>query len=113
MWGFLRRWLITFIAVFIAAFLLRGWVNYTDWWHLAIFAAILAVLNAIVRPILIILTLPISILTLGLFVLIVNAIVFWLAAALVPGVSVSGFLGAFLAALVVSIVSFIANKVLR
>lgn len=113
MGGFLRRWLITFLAVFVAAFVLPNWVRYASVLDLAIFALILALLNSIVRPILIILTLPLNILTLGLFVLVVNAIVFWLASAIFPGVSVRDFFGAFLAALVVSIVSFIANRVIR
>ncbi|MCL5266361.1 MAG: phage holin family protein [Chloroflexi bacterium] len=111
MGGFLRRWLVTFIAVFVAAYLLRNWLTYTDLTALVVFALILAMLNAILRPLLIVLTLPLSVLTLGLFVLIVNAIVFWLAAAIVPGIYVRDFFGAFLAAIVVSIVSYFANRV--
>ncbi len=113
MGGCLIRWLITVIAVLVAAFLLPGWVSYSSLLGVAIFAIVLAVLNAIVRPILIILTLPINILTLGLFILVVNAIVFWLATVFAPGVMVRGFVGAFLGALVVSIVSFIVNRIIQ
>jgi putative membrane protein len=78
-----------------------------------VFALILGILNAFLRPILLLLTLPLNILTLGLFTLVVNAIVFWLASQVGVGVRVADFPAAFLGALVVSIVSFIASRVLK
>jgi putative membrane protein len=79
-----------------------------------IFALILGILNAFLRPILLLLTLPLNLLTLGLFTLVVNAIVFWLASVLQGGaVNVNDFLAAFLGALVVSVVSFVASRVLK
>jgi putative membrane protein len=79
-----------------------------------IFALILGVLNAFLRPILLLLTLPLNILTLGLFTLVVNAIVFWLASQLEGGaISVSDFPAAFLGALLISVVSFVASRVLK
>lgn len=76
------------------------------------FAVILGVLNAFLRPILLLLTLPLNLLTLGLFTLVVNAIVFWLASIIQGGgVQVADFGAAFLGALLVSIVSFIASRV--
>ena len=78
------------------------------------FALILGVLNAFLRPILLLLTLPLNLLTLGLFTLVVNAIVFWLASVLEGGsVQVADFGAAFLGALLVSIVSFVASRVIR
>jgi putative membrane protein len=77
------------------------------------FAVILGVLNAFLRPILLLLTLPLNLLTLGLFTLVVNAIVFWLASVLEGGVQVADFGAAFLGALLVSIVSFVASRVIR
>src|SRR5689334_5210471 len=78
-----------------------------------IFAVILGVLNAFLRPILLLLTLPLNLLTLGLFTLVVNAIVFWLASVIQGGgVQVADFGAAFLGALLVSIVSFIASRVI-
>src|SRR5215471_813764 len=77
-----------------------------------VFAVILGVLNAFLRPILLLLTLPLNLLTLGLFTLVVNAIVFWLASQIDVGVHVVDFGAAFLGALVVSVVSFIASRVL-
>jgi putative membrane protein len=77
------------------------------------FAVILGVLNAFLRPVLLLLTLPLNLLTLGLFTLVVNAIVFWLAT-VVPGVGVhvSDFGVAFAGALVVSVLSFVASRVI-
>jgi putative membrane protein len=77
------------------------------------FAVILGVLNAFLRPILLLLTLPLNLLTLGLFTLVVNAIVFWLASVIQGGgVQVADFGAAFLGALLVSIVSFVASRVI-
>ena len=77
-----------------------------------VFSLILGVLNAFLRPILLLLTLPLNLLTLGLFTLVVNAIVFWLASVIVGGgVQVADFGAAFLGALLVSIVSFIASRI--
>ena len=78
-----------------------------------IFAIVLGLLNAIVRPILLFLSCPITLITLGLFVFVINAVVFWLASALVPSVQVDGFLGALLGSLVVTICSSLADQVLE
>jgi len=78
-----------------------------------VFAVILGVLNALVRPILLLLTCLINLLTLGLFVLVVNAAVFGLAASLTGGVQVGGFLGALFGSLVVSLCSWIASNFLE
>jgi putative membrane protein len=78
------------------------------------FALILGVLNAFLRPILLLLTLPLNLLTLGLVTLVVNAIVFWLASVLQGGgVQVADFGAAFLGALLVSIVSFVASRIFK
>src|SRR5579859_3993510 len=78
-----------------------------------VFALVLGILNAFLRPILLLLTLPLNLLTLGLFTLVVNAIVFWLASQIGDGVRVANFPAAFLGALVVSVVSFVASRVLK
>ena len=74
-----------------------------------LFALVLGLLNALVRPVLLLLTCPINLLTLGLFVFVVNAAVFGLAAWFLPGVAVDGFLGALVGSLVVSVVSAVAS----
>jgi putative membrane protein len=73
----------------------------------------LGVLNAFLRPVLLLLTLPLTIITLGLFTLVVNAIVFWLATLPNIGVHVDGAIGAFVGALIVSVVSFVASRALE
>jgi putative membrane protein len=103
---------ITALAVWLAATIFPGQVQARDGQALVLFAIVLGVLNAVVRPVLLLFTLPFTILTLGLFILVVNAIVFWLATLLPVGVEVSGFGGALLGALVVTVVSVVANHVL-
>jgi putative membrane protein len=118
--GALTRLLITAIAVVVAAHLLPGdlsvggvgslllSVGYVE--SVLLFALVLAFLNALVRPVLLVLTLPLNLITLGLFTFVINAIVFWLAAQFPLGVYVSGLGGAFLAALIVSTVSFVLSR---
>lgn len=103
--GFLIHWIVLAIALWVAADLVPG-VRVSSWESLAIGALILGFVNAVVRPILTILTLPITILTLGLFYLVVNAVAFGLAAALVPGFSVDSAGAAIFGALVTSLVSW-------
>jgi putative membrane protein len=76
-------------------------------------AVVLALLNAFVRPVLLVLTLPLSVATLGIFVIVLNAALIALAAFLLPGVAVTGFLGACGAALIISIISILLNYLLR
>ncbi len=87
---FLLHWLVIAIALWVTAAILPG-VNFTSTTALAIGAIILGLVNALVRPVLTILTLPITILTLGLFYLLVNGSVFFLASKIVPGFEVAGF----------------------
>jgi len=102
---FLLHWLTVTIALAAAAWLLPGVVvESTE--ALLIAALVLGFINGIVRPILMILTLPITVLTLGLFYLVVNGIAFFLAAWLVPGFAVTSFGWSILGALVVSLVSW-------
>jgi putative membrane protein len=110
------RVLATAVAVLVASDFIPGIAIKSDPPLIAalIFALILGILNALLRSILLLLTLPLNILTLGLFTLVVNAIVFWLASQLQDGaVSVRDFPAAFLGALWVSIVSFVASRVLK
>ena len=112
---FAFRLLATAAAVLLASALFPNLIVVTSdrpYAAVAIFALILGLLNAFLRPILLLLTLPLNLLTLGLFTLVVNAIVFWLASQIDVGVHVADFGAAFLGALVVSAVSFIASRVL-
>lgn len=105
----LARVLITALALLLVAELIPGIV--VEGLFAAIIAAIiLGLLNLIARPVLVVLTLPITILTLGLFIFIINAMLFWFVASFVEGFDVSGFWPALLGSLIVSIVSAIGNK---
>lgn len=108
---FLFHWLIVAVALALTAYLLPG-VTIASPLSLAIAALVLGFINAVVRPLLILLTLPITILTLGLFLLVVNGLAFALAAALVPGFSVAGIGWGILGALLVSVVSWILGAAL-
>jgi putative membrane protein len=105
MLGFLIHWLVVAVALWITANIVPG-VSVSSWPALAIAALVLGFVNAIIRPILVILTLPITILTLGLFYLVVNGIAFGLAAALVPGFQIASPVAAILGALVTGLISW-------
>lgn len=109
--GALVRLFITAISVVVAAFLLPGYLTVEGFTSALLFALVLGVLNALIKPVLVFFTLPLNLLTLGLFTFVINGFVFWLAAQIPLGVEVKGFLGAFLAALVVSGVSFVLSRV--
>lgn len=104
----LLRWLITVFAILVVAGLLPG--VHVDGIPTAIAAAaVLGVLNLLVKPILIFLTLPLTLISLGFFLLILNALLFELAAYLVPGLHIDSFGSAFLGALIVSLVTWIVT----
>jgi putative membrane protein len=108
---FLIHWFVTAIALGVATWILpgvyvEGGVPGRGLLALAVAALVLGFVNAVVRPILVILTLPITILTLGLFYLVVNGLAFGLAALVVPGFVVTSFWWAILGALVVGLVSW-------
>lgn len=110
--GFLIHTLVLAVAIWVAAQVVPG-VTVLSWSALAVAALVLGVVNAIVRPILLLLTLPITVLTLGLFYLVVNGAAFGLAAALVPGFQIASWTAAILGALLTSIVSWFVGIFVR
>jgi len=106
MLGMLIRWLLSALALILTSKIVPG-ITVDSFTALLIAAIVLGLVNAIVKPILVFFTLPLTFLTLGLFLLVVNAITFGLAAWLVPGFSVNGFLPAMLGSIVMSILSFL------
>ncbi|GAC1416395.1 MAG: phage holin family protein [Flavisolibacter sp.] len=110
--GFIIKVLITAVAVYLAAYLIPG-VHIADIRSTIMVALVLALLNTFIKPILIILTIPITIVTLGLFLLIINALMVKWAADLVHGFRVAGWWPALLVSLVVTIVSYILGAVVR
>lgn len=100
----LLKWLGLALAIMFVGWLVPGIVIY-NFTTALIAAVVIALVNLVIKPILLFLTLPINILTLGLFILVINALLFMFVAYLVPGVEVDGFWSAFLGALVLSILS--------
>jgi len=109
----LLRWLINGVALYMAAELVRGIDVKGGWLALAIMALVFGLVNALIRPILKLLTCPLIILTLGLFTLVINALMLmlasWLGRQLGIGFYVAGFWPALWGALVISVVSFVLN----
>jgi|APIni6443716594_1056825.scaffolds.fasta_scaffold302677_2 putative membrane protein len=110
--GLLLKWLVNAMALFVVVNVVAG-ISVERWQTLLVGALALGLLNAFFRPILLLLTLPINVLTLGLFTLIINGLIFYLAAWMIKGFYVAGFWSAFVAALVFSIVSFLLNLLIH
>ncbi len=106
----LIRFLGTALAVLLATYVVPGFVV-SSFYTAAIVALVLGVLNITIKPILIILTLPLNIITLGLFTLVINAALLWFVSTFVSGFTVNGFIPAFLGGLVIAIVGGILHKV--
>lgn len=108
---FIVHWLIYTLAILITAYLLPG-VTLTGFAAALITALVLGLINAFIKPILIILTLPINILTLGLFTFVINALLILLVSAIVPGFIVTGFWPALGFSIVLAIIASALNWVL-
>lgn len=106
----LLHWLIATIAIAITAYILPG-VHIDSVTAALVAAVILGAINAVIRPILIILTLPITIVTLGLFALVINALLVLLASAIVPGFTIDSFWWALLFSIVIAIVGGVLGKI--
>lgn len=106
--GFLLRWLIGALGLWLAAAIVPG-IHVAGPGTLLVAALLLGLVNAIVRPLLILLTLPITVLTLGLFLLVINAGMLGLVALLLPGFTITGFFPALLGSIIVSITGWVAS----
>jgi putative membrane protein len=112
---FLLTWLITAVSLLITAYVISS-LNISGFQIESIGAAAIAavaigLVNAIVRPILFLLTLPVTILTLGLFSFVLNALTLWIASGITPGFKIDGFLPALIGSLVLSVISGLLNMV--
>ncbi|MGA7613537.1 MAG: phage holin family protein [Thermoanaerobaculia bacterium] len=108
----LLRWVLSAVALFIVTYLVPG-ISVNGFGILFIAALVLGLLNAIVRPVLFVLTLPLTIVTLGLFLLVLNAVVFELGAVLVPGFRVTTFWWAIIGALIYSILGVLIDWIVE
>lgn len=110
---FFLRTIIVTAAILVVSYLFPGILSIDGLLAAFVGAFILGLANAVVRPFLIILTLPVTVLTLGLFLLVINALMLMLAAWLVPGFAVGGFWAAVLASVMISVISAILSMVVR
>jgi len=109
---FLIRLLINMVTIMIIAYIFPRLI-WVDSWVSALGAAfLLGIVNAIIRPIFVLLTLPLTLVTLGLFLLVINALMLWLVAGLVGGFHVSGFWGAFFGSILISLISWVFSRIL-
>lgn len=106
--GLLIRWIVTAAALGVTAYVLSG-ISFTNVAALLVASFLIPMLNAFVRPVLIFLTLPLTIVTLGGFLLVINALLFWLVSSVVDGFIVNSFWSALAGTVFLSIVSFFLN----
>lgn len=110
--GFIIKVLVTALAVFVADYFLEGVHISDDIKTVVVVALVLALLNTFLKPILVLLTIPITIITLGLFLLVINILIVMLADYLIGGFNVDGWLNALLFSLIVSVVTYILDAIL-
>lgn len=104
----LVRWGLNIVAIMVTAWLVPHF-DVNSWWAAIVGSIVLAVLNAVVKPLIVLFTLPINLLTLGLFTLVINGFILWLVSKVVSGFIITGFGWAIVAALTLSIFSMIIN----
>ncbi|HOE13442.1 MAG TPA: phage holin family protein [Candidatus Saccharicenans sp.] len=109
---FIVRLIINMVAVLIISYLFPKMIRVDGFLAALVAAFLLGIVNAIIKPILVFLTFPITVLTLGLFLLVINGLMLWLVSALVKGFYVNGFWGAVFGSVLISIVSWILSRVL-
>jgi len=107
MW--ILRWILNALILLLVSYIVPG-VHFTSNWSLFLTVIIFGLINALIRPLVIILTLPVNILTLGLFTLVINALMFWLTSTVVKGFEVANFWAAFWGALVYWLIVMFVNS---
>ncbi len=108
----LFKWLLSACALLLVTFLYSSGVQVASFGSALIAAAVIGLLNAIVRPVLVILTLPVTIVTLGLFLFVINALMFWAASGLLGGFHVTGFVAALIGSLLYSVLGLLIEGAL-
>jgi putative membrane protein len=108
---FLAHWGVTALALWLTSFIFHG-ISFSSKKSLLISALLLGLVNAVIRPVVIILTIPLTLITFGLFLLVINAVMMMLVSALVPGFRISGFWTAFFASIVVTLISIFVGMLI-
>jgi putative membrane protein len=111
MLSLLARWIVNAAALLLVAYLYPG-VEVQTFWTALIAALVLGLVNAVIRPILVLLTLPATLLTLGLFIFVINALLFWFVAEVVHGFQVTGFMAALIGSILFSVITLITSWLL-
>jgi len=107
--GILVRWLISTVSILITAYLMDG-IHVSGFFTALFAAAILGILNAFFRPLMFIITLPITVITLGLFTFVINAVLLMMVAAVISGFDIAGFWSALFGSLLISLVSWLITS---
>lgn len=110
--GILARWFIVSVSILLTAYLLPG-IQISGIWGAILAAAVLGIMNAILKPIIVLLSLPFYIITLGLFGLIVNGLMLALASAITPAIEIDGFGTAIIGAILISIFNMIIGWIIK
>lgn len=105
------RWVINALALIALPYIFSS-IQIESFYVALIVALVLGLINAVIRPILVLLTLPVTVLTLGLFILVINALLFWFVSTFVQGFNVAGFWPAFWGAIVYSLISWAASALI-
>jgi|SRR5665213_3923443 len=111
MLSLIARWVVNAAALLLVAYLYPG-VQLAGFLAALVAALVLGLVNALVRPILVLLTLPVTILTLGLFIFVINGLLFWLVSGMVKGFSVTGFGAALVGSILYSVITLITSWIL-
>ena len=108
----LTKWLLSAAALLLVAYLYQG-VEVRSFTSALVAAFVIGLLNAVVRPVLVLLTLPVTVLTLGLFLFVINALMFWAAASLFDGFHVRDFTAALIGSLIYSLIGMVVESALE
>ena len=108
----LAKWLLSAAALLLVAYLYQA-VEVRSFTAALIAAFVIGLLNAVVRPVLVLLTLPVTVLTLGLFLFVINALMFWAAASVLDGFQVRGFVAALIGSLIYSVIGMVIESALE
>jgi len=106
------KWLLSAIALLFVAYVYSG-VQVKTFGAAMVAALVIGLLNAVVRPVLVVLTLPVTLVTLGLFLFVINALMFWAAGSVLEGFHVSGFLSALVGSLIYSLLGVVIESALE
>lgn len=107
----ITRWFLVAAGVIVAAYIIPG-ITVASFYIALIVAALLGIVNIFIRPVLFVLTLPLTVITLGLFAFVINGLLLWFLASFIEGFAIAGLLSAIIGSVIVSVISSIGEKIL-